>query len=225
AHELGHGFGTEAVGGRAFAVHAHRKLGVGVAGVHAHVAQLLVAREQRHDVVGQLLEHFGRVADQAEADALAAAAHAAGPAEADLGPGRLGQALAQLFLQPLVELAVVGGQVQAGEGPALFAVAAVYAVDVETLAVGVDVLLDPRHLAPHLFLGVGALPLVVDVDLVGVDVVAAALGLGDRHGAGQADGQDPRHAPSAVGQRPPQQPRVAVLQPGDERRLDRRRGL
>src|SRR5690606_27325697 len=175
-----------------------RQLGIGVAGVHAHVAQLGVASQQRHDVRGQVLQYLRGVADQGEVHALALVARAARPADADLGPRRLRQALADLLLDLLADLQVVDGQVQAGVGPALLAVAAVHAIDLELLAVGVDERLHARHLAAHLVLGVGALPLIEDVDLVRGAVVTAALALADGHEAGQGDQHDAGHAPAAV---------------------------
>jgi hypothetical protein len=67
----------------------------------------------------------------------------------------------------------------------------------------------------HLLLGVGALPLVVDVDLA--DVVAAEhvrLGQRERHDADRDDHQDAQHAPAAMAERPAQHVAVAALQAG-----------
>src|SRR5690606_39923055 len=105
---------------------------------------------------------------------------AARPAQPDPGARRLRQALADLLLDLAAELAVVDRQVQAGRGPALLAVAAVHAVDLELLAVGVDERLHARPLAAHLLLRVGTLPLVADLGFVRRAVGPVALAIHGR---------------------------------------------
>src|SRR5690606_17075218 len=85
ADELRHFLRAEAIGRGALAVHTHRQFGIGIAGIHARIAKRRVAVEHRHDVGGQFLQHLGRIADEAEAQALAFAAHAAGPWPGGMG--------------------------------------------------------------------------------------------------------------------------------------------
>src|SRR5690606_10027584 len=103
--------------------------------------------------------------------------------------------------------------VDLGARPAAFAVARIDALDVEALAVGVDVALDPGDLLAHLFLRVGTVPLVVDADLARILLVAAvAPCLGDRDDADRDDRHDPGHGPAAVVEGPVQEPGIALLQ-------------
>src|SRR5690606_38586261 len=157
--------------GGALALDPHLQLGVAVAGVDPHVAQLRVARQYRHQVVAELGEHGAGIADQDELHA--AVAHAALTADAAVGAGRLSAALADLFLDARGDRWVLLVEVDLGPRPALLAVARVDALDVEALAVGVDEALDLGHLRAHLLLRVGAVPLVVDADLARILLLAA----------------------------------------------------
>src|SRR5690606_7573486 len=196
--ELGHLLRAEAEGRGALAVDPDLELGVAVPGVDAHVAQLPVARQDRHDVAAEFGQGFAGIADQVELHPLVAA-HSALPAEPDVGARGLRQAFAQFLLDPRGDLRVLLVEVDLGARPALFAVARVDALDVEALAVGVDVALDPGHLLAHFLLRVRAAPLVIDADLARVLLVAAvAAGLGDRDDAQRDDRQDPGDRPSAM---------------------------
>ena len=58
ADELRDLLGAEAERGGAFPVHPHLQLAAAVAGGHPHVAQRLVAHQDRGDVLGDLAEHL-----------------------------------------------------------------------------------------------------------------------------------------------------------------------
>src|SRR5690606_24714932 len=121
AHEGRHFLGAESERRGPVAVDLHRQLGVAVAHVHAHVAQLFVARQLGHHGPGQVHEALGRITDQLDTNALVIAALPAVVADADVGARRLRQRLADLLDQRTGLADLAGVELQLRACPALFA--------------------------------------------------------------------------------------------------------